>query len=129
MLGLATLLWAGLKVVRHAQNTFNEQWGVSYLQRPGVVRQSIRGLAMLTVIGVAVMGATAVTSLAAFGDLPGLTRVTGALIAIGLNVLLLARRSSCLSRPPRPEDATPGASRACRALGAPVRRAARSVER
>ncbi len=89
VLGLATLLWAGLKVVRHAQNAFNEQWGVSYLERPGVVRQSIRGLAMLAVIGVSVVGATAVTSLAAFGDLPGLTRVTGALVAIGLNVLLL----------------------------------------
>jgi len=89
LLGLATLLWAGLKVVRHAQNAFNEQWGVPYLQRPGVVRQSIRGLAMLAVIGVSIVGATAVTSLAAFGDLPGATKVSGALIAIVLNVLLL----------------------------------------
>jgi membrane protein len=89
LLGLATLLWAGLKVVRHAQNAFNEQWGVPYLERPGVVRQSIRGLAMLAVIGIAIVGATAVTSLAAFGDLPGLTKVTGAIVAIALNVLLL----------------------------------------
>ncbi len=89
LLGLATLLWAGLKVVRHAQNAFNEQWGVPYLDRPGVVRQSIRGLAMLAVIGISIVGATAVTSLAAFGDLPGLTKVTGALAAIALNVLLL----------------------------------------
>ena len=89
LLGLATLLWAGLKVVRHAQNAFNEQWGVPYLERPGVVRQSIRGLAMLAVIGVSIVGATAVTSLAAFGDLPGLTKVTGAIVAIALNVLLL----------------------------------------
>src|SRR6476659_6076588 len=47
VIGIATLLWAGLKVVRNAQNAFNEQWGVPYLERPGVVRQSIRGLAML----------------------------------------------------------------------------------
>jgi membrane protein len=89
LLGLATLLWAGLKVVRHAQNAFNEQWGVPYLERPGVVRQSIRGLAMLAVIGIAIVGATAVTSLAAFGDLPGLTKGAGAIVAIALNVLLL----------------------------------------
>jgi membrane protein len=89
LLGLATLLWAGLKVVRHAQNAFNEQWGVPYLERPGVVRQSIRGLALLAVIGIAIVGATAVTSLAAFGDLPGLTKGTGAIVAIALNVLLL----------------------------------------
>ncbi|HMK11181.1 MAG TPA: YihY/virulence factor BrkB family protein [Acidimicrobiales bacterium] len=89
LIGLATLLWAGLKVVRNAQNAFNEQWGVPYVQRQGVVRQSIRGLAALAVIGAAIVGATAVTSLAAFGDLPGLTRVTGALIAILLNVVFL----------------------------------------
>ncbi len=89
VIGLATLLWAGLKVVRNAQNAFNEQWGVPYLERPGMVRQSIRGLAMLAVIGLAIVGATAVTSLAAFGDFPGLTRVTGALVAILLNVVLL----------------------------------------
>ena len=89
LVGLATLLWAGLKVVRNAQNAFNEQWGVSYLERPGVVRQSIRGLAMLAVIGLAIVGATAVTSLAAFGDFPGLTRVTGTLVAIVLNIVLL----------------------------------------
>ncbi len=89
LVGLATLLWAGLKVVRNAQNAFNEQWGVPYLERPGVVRQSIRGLAMLAVIGLSLVGATAVTSFAAFGDLPGFTKVTGALVAIALNVLLL----------------------------------------
>ena len=89
VIGIATLLWAGLKVVRNAQNAFNEQWGVPYLERPGVVRQSIRGLAMLAVIGLAIVGATAVTSLAAFGDFPGLTRVTGAFVAILLNIVLL----------------------------------------
>ncbi len=56
VIGLATLLWAGLKVVRNAQNAFNEQWGVPYLERPGMVRQSIRGLAMLAVIGLAIVG-------------------------------------------------------------------------
>jgi YihY family inner membrane protein len=89
VIGLATLLWAGLKVVRNAQNAFNEQWGVPYLQRAGVVRQSIRGLAVLAVIGLAIVGATAVTSLAAFGDFAGLTRVSGAVVAILLNVVLL----------------------------------------
>ena len=89
VIGLATLLWAGLKVVRNAQNAFNEQWGVPYLQRAGVVRQSIRGLAVLAVIGVAIVGATAVTSLAAFGNLAGVTRVSGAIVAILLNVVLL----------------------------------------
>jgi YihY family inner membrane protein len=89
LVGLATLLWAGLKVVRHAQNAFNEQWGVPYVQREGIVRQSVRGLVTLAVIGVAIVGATAVTSLAAFGDLPGLTKVSGAVAAIVLNIVFL----------------------------------------
>jgi YihY family inner membrane protein len=89
LVGLATLLWAGLKVVRNAQNAFNEQWGIPFVERQGVVRQSLRGLATLAVIGVAIVGATAVTSLAAFGDLPGLTKISGAVVAIVLNVILL----------------------------------------
>jgi membrane protein len=89
LVGLATLLWAGLKVVRNAQNAFNEQWGVPYVERQGMLRQSIRGLATLAVIGVAIVGATAVTSLAAFGDLPGLTKLMGAVVAILVNLVLL----------------------------------------
>lgn len=89
VIGFVTLLWAGVKVVRHAQNALNEQWGVPYIRRPGIVRQSIRALALLAVIGVAVVGATALTSLAAFGDLPGLQRLAGVLFAVAVNVLLL----------------------------------------
>ncbi|HTN78242.1 MAG TPA: YihY/virulence factor BrkB family protein [Acidimicrobiales bacterium] len=100
LVGFATLLWAGLKVVRNAQNAFNEQWGVPYVQRQGVVRQSIRGLAALAVIGAAIVGATAVTSLAAFGDLPGLTRVTGALVAIVLNIVFLGASFEILTEAP-----------------------------
>ena len=54
-----------------------------------MVRQSIQGLAMLAVIGSRSSGPRQSRASPRSGDFPGLTRVTGALVAILLNVVLL----------------------------------------
>ncbi|HEX5587622.1 MAG TPA: YhjD/YihY/BrkB family envelope integrity protein [Acidimicrobiia bacterium] len=88
--GLLVTLWAGLAVVKHAQDALNLQWGVPRFQRPGLVARSVRALGALAVVGVGVVVATAATSLAAFlPDLPLAGRVLGALGAILVNVLVL----------------------------------------
>lgn len=100
VVGVVTLLWAGLKVVRTTQDAFNEQWGVPWMQQPGLVTKSLRGVALLAVIGGGIVAATVVTGLFAFSaDLAGATRVWGALVAIALNVGLLLASFKLLTGP------------------------------
>jgi uncharacterized BrkB/YihY/UPF0761 family membrane protein len=90
LFGLLVTLWAGLAVVKHAQDALNLQWAVPRFQRPGLVARSVRALGALAVVGVGIVVATAATGLAAFlPDLPLAGRLLGALVAILVNVLVL----------------------------------------
>ncbi len=93
VVGTLALLWAGLKVVRHAQDAFNDQWDVPPHEQPTVVVKAIRGALTLVVLGAGIVAATIVTGVAAFlPDLGGLhAPAWGPCIAIVANTLFLAR--------------------------------------
>jgi YihY family inner membrane protein len=100
VVGTLALLWAGLKVVRHAQDAFNDQWDVPPHEQPTVVVKAIRGALTLVVLGAGIVAATIVTGLAAFlPDLGGSARLVGALIAIVANTLFLLASYEILTRP------------------------------
>jgi membrane protein len=88
--GLLVTLWSGLAVVKHAQDALNLQWGVPRFERPGLVMRSMRALGALAVLGIGIVVATAVTSVAAFlPNLPWAGRALGAVLAISVNVAVL----------------------------------------
>jgi YihY family inner membrane protein len=100
VVGAVALLWAGLKVVRHAQDAFNDQWDVPPLEQPSMVIKAVRGTLTLLVLGAGIVAATIVTGLAAFlPDLGGSQRFVGALIAIVANTLFLFASYEILTQP------------------------------
>jgi membrane protein len=90
VVGLLISIWSGLAVVRVAGDALNLQWGVPRFRRLRFVVRQVRALAALLVIGAGILLATAATSLAAFlPDLPTAGRLLGAVVAIGLNIVVL----------------------------------------
>jgi membrane protein len=88
--GLIVSIWAGLAVVKHAQDALNLQWSLPWYRRPRFVERNGRALGALVVVGLGIVVATAVTGLAAFlPQLAGGGRWLGALLAIATNVLVL----------------------------------------
>jgi membrane protein len=88
--GLLVSIWSGLAVVRVAEDALNLQWGVPRFQRVRFLVRQGRALGALLVIGAGILSATAATSLAAFlPDLPTGERLLGAVVAVGLNIVVL----------------------------------------
>ncbi|GMU79618.1 MAG: hypothetical protein AMXMBFR46_24080 [Acidimicrobiia bacterium] len=90
LVGLLVTLWAGLAVVKHAQDALNLQWGVPRFRQPGFVSRTVRAVGALAVVGLGIVLATVATNLAAF--LPGAegaARVLGSALAIVINILVL----------------------------------------
>ncbi len=88
--GLVVALWSGLLVVRRAQAALDLQWGVPRTARPGFLRAQLRAAGVLGVVGVGLVLASTATALAAFlPALPWSGRALGALIAIGVNIVVL----------------------------------------
>jgi len=90
LFGVVVSLWAGLAVVRHAQDALDLHWSVPWYRRPGLVERSGRALGSLLVVGAGIVVTTAATNAAAFlPGLPGPARILGALVAIAVNVAVL----------------------------------------
>jgi len=90
LLGLAVALWAGLAVVKQAQDALNLQWGVPRFRQPGLIARSLRAIGALAVVGAGLLLATAATAVAAFlPQLAGTGRLLGALLAIAANIAVL----------------------------------------
>ena len=94
LLGLATLLWAGLKVVRNGRRTRSTSSG-------GCPTSSARGWSVSRFVARDARrhrrlhrGCHGSDELRRVRDLPGFTKVSGAVVAIALNVLLWAPPSS-----------------------------------
>jgi YihY family inner membrane protein len=49
--GIAGAVWAGLGVTLTVQNALNDIWGVKLAERPNFIKQRVRGLIMLVVLG------------------------------------------------------------------------------
>lgn len=97
--GIVVTLWAGLAVVKRAQDALNLQWSVPRFERPRFVERNLRALGALLVVGAGIIVATAATNVAAFlPDIVGPGRVAGMLLAIVVNIAVLTASYRVLIR-------------------------------
>jgi len=90
IIGIVTALWSGSSVVRVTQFAFNSVWEVPFHERPKLVEQVTRSVAVLATIGLGLVLSTLITSFVS-GTANGLNlgwfgHVVGYLIAIALDV-------------------------------------------
>jgi YihY family inner membrane protein len=94
-------LWAGLGVVRVAQDAFNTMWGVPIISRPTFVPKVLRSLGGLLVLGVGLVATAVVTGMTAYApDLPGIARLVGAVLAVATGTALLVALFKVLTAAP-----------------------------
>ena len=65
VIGLAGALWAGLAGVKAMQNAMNLIWGVPIRRHPGAVKQIIKAVVILVVLGAFVIASTALSGIGA----------------------------------------------------------------
>jgi len=88
--GLAGALWAGLGVTLALGRAFAEIWDVPRVEQPSGLKARARGLLLLAILGVTLVGATVATGVAAGGDLgPGVQEVAAMALSLMVNVLIL----------------------------------------
>jgi YihY family inner membrane protein len=87
--GAAGALWAGMGVFLAAESAMNRIWGVPYTRRPDFVRQRLRALRLLAVLGGGVLATSILAGLGTFGARYGILWKIGSLaLSTGLNFLL-----------------------------------------
>lgn len=84
-LGIAGALWAGMRVFLAAQNAMNHVWGVPYRRRPDFLRQRLRALELLVLLGGGILASTVLSGLGSFGASYGIAWKIG---SIALSTLL-----------------------------------------
>ncbi|HEX3455212.1 MAG TPA: YihY/virulence factor BrkB family protein [Gaiellaceae bacterium] len=88
-IGIAAALWAGMGVVRAAQNAMDQLWGVPVRQRPGFLPSRLRALLLLGVLGGGLLLTTVLSGLGSFGASYGIGWKVGSIaLATVLNFLL-----------------------------------------
>ena len=101
IVGILMALWAGLGVVRVAQDAFNTMWGVPIISRPTFVPKVLRSLGGLLVLGVGFAATAVVTGITAYApDLPGIARLVGAVLSIATGAALLIALFKVLTAAP-----------------------------
>lgn len=78
-LGIVLSLWSGMGVFLAAENAMNHLWGIPFRRRPDFVRQRLRALLLLLVLGAGALGATVLSALGTFGASYGLVWKIGAI--------------------------------------------------
>lgn len=100
--GLAGALWAGLGVTLALGRAFAEIWDVPRVEQPSGLKARARGLLLLAILGVTLVGATAATGVAVGGDLgPGVQEVAAMVLSLMVNVLILLIIFELLTPRPR----------------------------
>ncbi|MGH8859795.1 MAG: YihY/virulence factor BrkB family protein [Jatrophihabitantaceae bacterium] len=82
--GIIGTLYGGLGVAQAVQNAMNTIWRVPRNLRPNPVRGRLRGLLLLLVVGLSVLGTTALSGLGSSAE------AFGASIGVGIKILLIA---------------------------------------
>jgi membrane protein len=86
-LGIAAALWAGMGIFLAAQNAMNHVWGVPYRRRPDFVRQRLRALELLVLLGGGILASTVLAGLGSFGASYGIAWKIGSIaLSTVLNV-------------------------------------------
>jgi uncharacterized BrkB/YihY/UPF0761 family membrane protein len=69
-ISLIVTLWGGIGVVRVLQDAVNTMWGVPRYRRPGFLSKLARGLAILSLLGLGIVGTAVVAGITLVVDLP-----------------------------------------------------------
>jgi membrane protein len=119
-IGLVGALWAGLGVTLALGRAFEQIWDVARLEQRGGIAARVRGLAVLTVIGVALIAATVLAGLTVGGRIGAGAERLGALGgALAVNLVgFFAVFALLTDRPVRVRELLPGVALA--AVGALV---------
>jgi inner membrane protein YhjD len=89
VVGLAGALWAGLGVTLALGRAFADIWDVPRLEQPSGLKARGRGLALLAILAVTLVAATAATGVAAGGDLgPAVEEVAAMVLSLVVNVVV-----------------------------------------
>lgn len=83
-IGIALALWAGLAVANAAQTGFNTVWQVPLVDRPGLLKRTLRSVGLLAILGTNIIVTTLISGLSAGAGSLGFAFGSGA------RVLLLA---------------------------------------
>jgi membrane protein len=92
IVGILGAIFGGRGLANALQNTLNSVWNVPKVSRPGFPSNSLRTIGLLGLTGVAVITSVAVASLAAAGEVLGLSgvpiKILGFALATALDVVL-----------------------------------------
>ena len=88
VLGLLTSLWAGLGVTQAAQNAFDKVWAVPFKDRPDFLRKRLRGLLLLTCLGVLFVLSAVITALVTTTFSGLLVKVAGYALTLAFNLVI-----------------------------------------
>jgi YihY family inner membrane protein len=89
VIGLITSLLASLGVTGAAQNAFDRVWAVPFKDRPDFLKSRLRGLALITALGLLFLIATAVTGLTS-GIHGPVGQIGAILVGFAVNLVLFA---------------------------------------
>ena len=99
--GLAGALWAGLGVTLALGRAFADIWDVPRVEQPNGLRARVRGLAVLAILAVTLVGATAATGFAVGGDLgPDVEELAAMVLSLMVNAVVVLSIFALLT--PRP---------------------------
>ncbi|MBV8997962.1 MAG: YihY/virulence factor BrkB family protein [Solirubrobacterales bacterium] len=85
VLGLLTSIWAGLGVTNAAQNAFNRVWAVPFKDRPDFIHSRLRGLLLLTCLGVIFVLSAVATGIVTTVFSGLLVRIGGYAVTLAVN--------------------------------------------
>lgn len=90
VIAVGITLWAGIGVVRVAQDAFNTMWSISIMHWPAFFPKLARALGAVVVLGGAFVAATVAAGIAIFAfDLSAVERIANVLTSMFLNALML----------------------------------------
>lgn len=90
VIAIGFTLWAGIGVVRVAQDAFNTMWSISIMHWPAFFPKLARALGAVLVLGGAFLIATIAAGIATFAfDLPTVERVANVIVSMLINALML----------------------------------------
>jgi membrane protein len=110
VIGVLGALYGGLGVTLACQNAMNTAWSVPRHLRPDPIRARMQGLLLLGTIGLAVLGAAAISGIGAATHISGpfTALLIAASMALNCVIFIVAFRLTT-ARPVRTRDVAPGA--------------------
>lgn len=109
-LSLIVTMWGAIGVVRVLQDTVNTIWGVPRYDRPRFFAKLQRGLAVMALLGLGVVGTAIVTAITLTVDLPFVAALAAAIANIALAAgIAVALYHLTIGTSVRTSDVAPGA--------------------